>query len=406
VRKLLGITLGILTAIGGFVDIGDIVAASQAGARFGIRHAWVLVVGVIGICVYAEMCGRVTAISHRPVFDLVRERLGPRVGLVNLAASYVVTLLTLAAEMGGVALALQLLSGANYLVWVPLVGLVLWLALWRVKFETLERVFGLAGLALVVLVVGIFWLHPEFGRFWHQASHPGPTGSENWPTYWFFAVSLFASAMTPYEVFFFSSGGVEEKWTPQDLIVSRANVFIGFPLGGLLAFGFMIASAAVFHPVDVSVTTVGQAVMPGALAFGQIGLALAILGVFAATFGAAMETGLSAGYTVAQYFGWSWGKLLRPRQAARFHTVLLVSVLLGVAALLTTIDPVQLTEYMLIFSAVVLPLTYLPILIVANDRDYLGDRVNGRLANAFGIGYLVILLAAAVAAIPLMVMTG
>jgi Mn2+/Fe2+ NRAMP family transporter len=406
VKKLLGITLGILTAIGGFVDIGDIVAASQAGARFGIRHAWVLVVGVIGICVYAEMCGRVSAISHRPVFDLIRERLGPRVGLVNLLASYVVTLLTLAAEMGGVALALQLLSGANYLVWVPLVGLVLWLALWRVKFETLEHIFGLGGLALVVLVVGVFWLHPDFGGFWHQASHPGPTGSENWPTYWFFAVSLFASAMTPYEVFFFSSGGVEEKWTPRDLVIARSNVFIGFPLGGLLAFGFMIGSAAVFHPADVSVSTVGQAVLPASLAFGKVGLALVILGVFAATFGAAMETGLSAGYSVAQYFGWSWGKLLRPRQAARFHTVLLVSVLLGVAALLTTIDPVQLTEYMLIFSAVVLPLTYLPILIVANDRDYLGDRVNGPLANALGMVFLVIVVAAAVAAIPLMVMTG
>jgi Mn2+/Fe2+ NRAMP family transporter len=406
VKKILGITLGILTAIGGFVDIGDIVAASEAGARFGIRHAWVLVVGVIGICVYAEMCGRVAAMSHRPVFDLIRERLGPRVGLVNLVASYVVTLLTLAAEMGGVALALQLLSGADYLVWVPLVALVLWLALWRVKFETLERVFGLAGLALVVLVVGVFWLHPRFGGLWHQASHPGPAGSENWPTYWFFAVSLFASAMTPYEVFFFSSGGVEEKWTPRDLMVSRSNVFIGFPLGGLLAFGFMIASALVFNPVQVSVDTVGQAVMPASLAFGRVGLALAILGVFAATFGAAMETSLSAGYTAAQYFGWSWGKLLRPRQAARFHTVVLVSILLGVAALLTTIDPVQLTEYMLIFSAVVLPLTYLPILIVANDRDYLGDRVNGRLANALGTVYLVIVVAAAVAAIPLMVMTG
>jgi Mn2+/Fe2+ NRAMP family transporter len=406
VKKVLGITLGILTAIGGFVDIGDIVAASQAGSRFGIRHAWVLVVGVIGICVYAEMCGRVTAISQRPVFDLVRERLGPRVGLVNLVASYVVTLLTLAAEMGGVALALQLLSSADYLVWVPLVGLVLWLALWRVKFETLEQMFGLGGLALVVLVIGVFRLHPDFGGFWHQASHPGPTGSENWPTYWFFAVSLFASAMTPYEVFFFSSGGVEERWTPRDLIMSRSNVFIGFPLGGLLAFGFMIGAAAVFHPIEVSVTTVGQAALPASLAFGKVGLALIILGIFAATFGAAMETGLSAGYTVAQYFGWSWGKLLRPRQAARFHTVLLVSVLLGVAALLTTIEPVLLTEFMLVFSAVVLPLTYLPILIVANDRDYLGDRVNGRLANGLGMVYLVIVVAAAVAAIPLMVMTG
>ncbi|MFG2052905.1 NRAMP family divalent metal transporter [Micromonospora sp. NPDC048930] len=405
-KRLLAVTLGVLTAIGGFVDIGDIVAASEAGSRFGVRHAWVLLVGVIGICVYAEMAGRVTAISNRPVFDLIRERLGPRVALLNLLASYVVTLLTLAAEIGGVALALQLLSGTTYLLWVPLVALLLWLALWRVKFESLERLFGLGGLALIVLLVAAFQLGPPASALAGQALPTALPEQENWPTYWYFAVAIFASAMTPYEVFFFSSGGVEERWTPQDLVLSRANVLLGFPLGGLLAFGFMAASSAVFAPLDVSVDTVGQAVLPAGLAFGKVGLALLILGVFAATFGAAMETGLSAGYTVAQYFGWSWGKLLRPWQAARFHTVLLVGILAAVAALLTTIDPVQLTEYMLLFSAVVLPLTYLPILVVANDRDYLGDRVNGRLANGLGMVYLVIVVAAAVAAIPLMVLTG
>jgi Mn2+/Fe2+ NRAMP family transporter len=402
VKRLLAVTLGILTAIGGFVDIGDIVSTSEAGARFGLSHAWVLVVGVVGICVYAEMAGRVAAISGRPVFDLVRERLGPRVALVNLVGSYLITVATLGAEIGGVALALQLLNGAPYLVWVPLVAVLLWLALWRVRFETLERVFGLAGLALIVVLVSAFSLRPNLS----SVTHLTPPAGENWPTYWFFAIALFASAMTPYEVFFFSSGGVEERWTARDLNISRVNVFLGFPLGGLLAFGFLATSAAVFHPLGVRVDTLGQAVLPAGLAYGQIGLALAIIGVFAATFGAAMETSLSAGYTVAQYFGWAWGKMLRPRQATRFHTVVLVSILVAVAALLTKIDPIQLTEYMLIFSAIALPLTYLPILVVANDRRYLGDKVNGRFANALGLIYLVIVVAAAVAAIPLMVMTG
>lgn len=35
--------------------------------------------------------------------------------------------------------------------------------------------------------------------------------------------------MTPYEVFFFSSGGVEEGWSRQDLMEARANVLVGFP---------------------------------------------------------------------------------------------------------------------------------------------------------------------------------
>jgi Mn2+/Fe2+ NRAMP family transporter len=219
-------------------------------------------------------------------------------------------------------------------------------------------------------------------------------------------VALFAAGLTPYEVFFFSSGGVEEQWTAKDLAINKANVFVGFPLGGLLSLALMAAAAIVFHPIDVRVETLAQSALPAALALGKLGLAVAILGFFAATFGAAMETGLSSGYTIAQYFGWQWGKRVRPREAARFHVVLLVSILIGVAALFTTIDPVLLTEYTLVFSAVVLPLTYLPILVVANDRDYLGERVNGVFANTLGVAYLVLIVIVAVAAIPLMIMTG
>jgi hypothetical protein len=83
-----GVTLGALTAMGGFIDIGDIVANAETGARFGVALAWAVVLGVIGICVFAEMAGRVAAVSRRPVFDLVRERLGAKVGLVKLSGSW------------------------------------------------------------------------------------------------------------------------------------------------------------------------------------------------------------------------------------------------------------------------------------------------------------------------------
>lgn len=107
-KKYFAIFLGILTAIGGFVDIGDMVTNATVGSRFGMSLAWVVVLGVVGICVFAEMSGRVVAMSGRPTFDVIRERLGPRVGLVNLVGSMAVTLLTFVAEVGGVALALEL----------------------------------------------------------------------------------------------------------------------------------------------------------------------------------------------------------------------------------------------------------------------------------------------------------
>ena len=73
--------------------------------------------------------------------------------------------------------------------------------------------------------------------------------------------------------------------------------------------------------------------------------------------------------------------------------------------LLTTVDPVKVTEYSVVFSAVALPLTYVPILVIANDPDYMGEHVNGHLANVLGQVFLVLIAVAAVAAIPLMLLT-
>jgi Mn2+/Fe2+ NRAMP family transporter len=405
VKKVLGITLGVLTAMGGFVDIGDIVANAETGARFRMGLAWVVVVGIIGIITFAEMAGRVATVSGRPVFDLVRERLGARVGLANLGASWFITFLTLVAEIAGIALALELVSDVNYLLWIPFAALAVWLVIWKVKFDTLETVFGLLGLVMIVLAVALWKLGPDWGDLLHQASHPAVTHGEGRPTYAYYGIALFGAAMTPYEVFFFSSGAVEERWGRSDLILNKANVFIGFPLGGLLSLALMGLTSVVFAPAGIGVDHLSQAALPVAMALGKVGLALVLLGFFAATFGAALETALSSGYTISQYFGWQWGKLVAPREAARFHAIVLLSIVLAAAIGLTAIDPIKVTEYSIVLSAAALPLTYLPILVVANDRQFMGDKVNQRLSNAIGSVYLVVLIVVALATIPLMIAT-
>lgn len=405
-KKYLAVALGILTAIGGFVDIGDLVTNAVVGSRFGMSMGFVVMVGVIGICVYAEMSGRVAAVSRRATFDLVRERLGPRLGLLNLTASMLVTFLTFIAEIGGVALSLELVTSVSYLLLVPFVAFVVWLVLWRAKFSHMENVLGLLGLCLIVFSVALWQLGPDWGDYFHQATHFTKPHAESWSTWAYYAVALFGAAMTPYEVFFFSSGGVEEKWTPEDLGVMRANVFIGFPLGGLLSLSIAGVATAVLLPQGIGVDSLGQVGLPVAVALGKIGLAVLIIGFVAATFGAACETGLSVGYSIAQYFGWQWGKYVTTLEATRFHAMLLISTLAAVAVLLTAVDPILVTEASVVFSAVALPLTYFPILVVANDPDYLGEYVNGRLANGLGLIYLVLLTVVALAALPLMVITG
>jgi manganese transport protein len=405
VKKVLALALGVLTAIGGFMDIGDLVSDALIGARFGLGMAWVTVVAVVGITVYSEMAGRVAASTNRTVFDLVRERLGARPALLNLLASYFVNALTLVAELCGVALAIELVTDVHYLLWVPLVALLAFLVFWKLPFEHMERIYALLGLALFVFVVAVWRFGPDWGSLLHSATHPVIPPGESLPTYFFFAIVMLGAQMTPYEVFFFSSGVVEHGWTRENMTEVRTNNLIGYPIGGILAIGIQATAFLVLNPRGIDVTHLSQTVLPVVVAFGKIGLAIAVVGIVAATFGSVLETLLSAGYVVAHHFGWPWGKFRAPIRATRFSTLVVITLLAASAFALTTIDPIKITIYAVYLGAATLPFTYVPILVIANDRRYMGELINGRLANSLGVVYLVVVSAAALAAIPLLIIT-
>ena len=402
-KNLLQVALGILAAIGGFVDIGDLVFNVQAGAAFGYRLLWVVVIGVVGIIVYSEMCGRVAAVAGRPVFDAVRERLGFSVGLSALIASEIVNFMTLAAEVGGLAIGLQLLSGLPFHLLALVAALALGLVIWVLPFEWIERLFGYMGLCLLVFAVAAIKLHPDWSAVADGFVPSSPPGDRL--VYAYFVIGLLGAAMTPYEVYFYSSGAVEEGWTPKDLSLNRANALIGYGLGGFLSLSLMIMAGALFLPNGIEPELLGTVALGAQVPLGTIGLLLALLGICFAVGGAAIDTCFSGAYNLAQFFGWEWGKNRTHAEAPRFTLAWLVLIVLALGVTMTGIDPVMLTEYAVIFSVVALPLTYLPILLVANDRAYMGRYVNGRVANAFGVVYFLVILVVAVTAIPLMLLT-
>jgi Mn2+/Fe2+ NRAMP family transporter len=403
-RAFLAVALGILSAIGGFVDIGDIVFNTQAGATFGYQLLWVVVIGVVGIIVYSEMCGRVAAVAKRPVFDLVRERAGFGPALATLVASQVVNLMTCAAEVGGVAICLKLLSGLPYRLLIPIAVLGLVVCAWALPFQWLERLFGYAGLGLLVFGVAAIKLHPEWGEVAHGFV-PGSHAGGSLAVYLYFVVGLLGAAMTPYEVYFYSSGAVEDSWGIGDLRLNRVTATIGYALGGFLSFALMIVAGALFLPLGIDPQFLATPALAAQHELGAIGLLVALVGMLFAVGGAAVETAFAGAYNTAQFFGWQWGKRERRAAASRFTLSWLAIFALALAVVMTGYDPVKLTEYSVIFSVVALPLTYLPILLIANDRSYMGGHVNGRLANTLGVVYLGVILVISIAAIPLMLIT-
>jgi len=146
----------------------------------------------------------------------------------------------------------------------------------------------------------------------------------------------------------------------------------------------MVVGASVFLRHGINPEHLGTIALGAEQPLGKIGLLLALIGILFAVGGASIDTVFSGAYNLAQFFGWEWGRYRHPAGAPRFTLTWLILLVCALAIVVTGVDPVMLTEYAVIFSAVALPLTYIPILLVANDPEYMGANANGRLANVLG----------------------
>jgi manganese transport protein len=407
VKKVLEIFLGVMTALGGFVDIGELVFTAQAGAVFQYSLVWAIVLGTIGIIVYSEMCGRIAAVAKQPVFVIVKRRLGARLGLVVWIASTLVNIATCAAEIGGIAILLRLLLGWAP-AWLPLVGAAaLIVGVWILPFKWIERVFGIAGLTMIVFFVAALAVGPAWGELGRGAIPNLPAmHGRAWLLYAYFVVGILSSLMMPYEVYFYSSGGIEEHWRPKDLPMNKVNTIIGFSLGSVVSIAILVLGAEVLGPLGVVPETVGGAATLVGVPFGRVGFVIALIGMLTAVAGAAVETAMAGAYNFAQYFGYRWGRSKPARETPAFDVAWVAMFAIAALIMVTGVDPITVVELSVMLAVVCLPFTYLPILLAARDRKLMRDHANGPITNALGLIFLAIICAAAIAAPILLVATG
>jgi Mn2+/Fe2+ NRAMP family transporter len=357
--------------------------------------------------VFGEMSGRVAAVAKQPVFSLMRRRLGLKLGLLTLLASLISNIITCAAEVGGVALILHLLTGASYLLMAVATIAVLVATIWVLPFKWIERVYGLLGLFMIVFAAALVAIHPPWdqiaGGFVPQV--PQGLSTAKLLTFAYFTVAIVSAVMFPYEVYFYSSGGIEEEWGPKDLVTNRVTCIVGFGLGSLLAITILSSSAQLFGPANVDPQLPGSAALQAVIPFGRVGLLLALLGMLFAVAGAAVETCLANAYSVSQFFGWEWGRHKKPWEAPRFTIAWILLFVIALAIVLTGVDVMKLVEFAVLFSILVLPLTYLPLMLLAGDKTEMGEHANGPLAKTLGWAYFVLITLAALAALPLYIVT-
>jgi Mn2+/Fe2+ NRAMP family transporter len=232
-----------------------------------------------------------------------------------------------------------------------------------------------------------------------------PTAPEHDPAkYWFTAVSIIGASVSPYLFYFYSAGAVEDGWDEGYLGVNRATAGLGMTFGGGIAVAVLACAAMVLHVRGIQVDRYEQIPLLLSTPLGRAGFWLFVASLGVACFGAGLEIALQLAYLVAQGFGWRWGENLRPRDAARFTLVYTLALPLAALVSVAGMDPLKLTIISMALTALSLPVTVVPLLVLMNDPLYLGEHTNGWISNAAVLAVSVIACIVALVAIPLQIM--
>ncbi len=404
-KKWLSIILGIMTATGGFLDVGAFATAGVAGAKFGLGLIWAMLLGTVAIILLLEMAGRFAAVSGKTYMDAIREDFGFKFYLLPLTSELIANSLMLAAEIGGIAIALSLFTGISWHSVFPVAALLVWVLCWRAPFSLIENVPALLGLVTLSFVVAVFVLggpQPEvLSTLWKPNIKQGELAN-----YLYLSAAILGAIISPYLLYFYSSGAREEKWSEDDLVANRVTSIVGMGFGSLSAIALIFLAAIVLQPLNISASTLGEVGITMAKPFGVIGSLLFAGGLFACCLGAALEVALSVGYNIAQGLGWEWGEDKKPVEAARFNLAMTIFLLVAVAIGLIGIDPLQLALFGSTITALFLPISLVPLLVLMNDRQYLGDKTNRRFTNSAILLVLVIAFVVAAVSLPLEFLSG
>ncbi|MDR6411453.1 NRAMP family divalent metal transporter [Paraburkholderia terricola] len=404
-KKIFEICLGVVTSVGGFLEMGSLSTAAQGGAAFCLQLVWPIVVGTLCIIFLTEMAGRFAAVSQHTIAAGIRDRFGIKFFLLPFVAVLIVNTLVLSAEIGGVSVALEMATGLKHPWWALPVALLAWFTLWRGTFGLIEKGVSLLGLVTLSFVAAAVTLKPD----WHQvAAGVLPSVPHHDPAnYWFIVVSILGASITPSLFLFYSSGAVEDHWDSGYLGANRAIATLGMAFGGCISVAVLIAAAYVFPAHGITrVDDYHQLPLLLVAVFGFWGFVLFVASLAFACFGAILQIALEQAYLVAQGFGWNWGENRKPRDDPGFCLVYTCALAISAIPIAAGVDPLKLTVFSMALTAVSLPLTVVPFLVLMNDERYVGRHGNGVISNTVVVAIIVLAFVLAIVALPLQVLGG
>ncbi len=372
-------------------DAGAVSVYVQAGAQYGTRLLWLLLL-LLPICYFVqEMVVRLGIATGEGHAAMIYRRFGKWWGRFSLADLLLVNFLTLVTEFAAIALALEKM-GVDPRVGVPLgaAGLVV-LGL-SGRYRRWERVvvfLCLLDLAWVALAV---WVRPPAGEILRHAFVPATPAGGPTAAWLFLVIAIVGTTIAPWQLFFQQSCVADKRLRFSDLNWSRLDTLVGAFFTILVAGCMMLVGNAAFERHWDFSDPAQMAVRLGAVFGPAVKNAILLLMINGAVLGTTTIS-LSSAWAYGEVKGWPHSLEKPIREAPGFYCVYGLGVMAAAGLVLIPGAPLQLIILSVqVLAGLMLPSAIVFLQLLLNDREVLGERFANRPWNNVVNGTIVILL--------------
>ncbi|MGE5599353.1 MAG: Nramp family divalent metal transporter [Bacteroidota bacterium] len=365
-------------------DAGGITTYTQAGALYGYKMLFGILIITFGLAVIQEMAARMGAVTGKGLSDLIREEFGVRWTVLAMAVLLVANMAVTVAEFAGIAASYQVfgLGGLNFLL-VPLTAALLWLLVVKGSYRLVERAFLALSLVFAAYVVSGLRAGPDWGQVARHLLIPHFEWSPGFITMF---IGVIGTTITPWMQFYLQSSVVDKGITAEHYRYERVDVIFGAFLTDFVSFFIIVSAAAAIYFSGGPRVLETPAMAAQALRWvaGPYAAHLFAGGLFGASVLAAPILPLTTSYAICEAFGWESGIDRRYGEAPVFYGLFTLMIAAGAGVVLLPWVRRNLVQVMLFsqfLNGLLVPVIMIFMLRLVNNRRLMGRHVNGRVYN-------------------------
>lgn len=369
-----------------FIGPGTVTACTLAGANFGFALLWALLFATITTIILQSFAVRIALVTQLGLAEAMLKTIASPI-VRALAALLLISALVLgnaayeAGNMAGAALGLEAINGASLsLGTTPVILAIALFAATMLIFSKpkwVEKILIFMVLMMSAAFVLTFLLiRPDLGAMLRGFIPTIP--DEGLMT----AIALIGTTIVPYNLFLHAASA-REHWNPEQLPEAQLDNRISIGIGGLVSMTILATAAASLFGSDATIANAMDMAQQLTPLFGSLATITLGIGFFAAGLTSAITAPLATGYIVQEIFGASHTR-------APFRIGALIVILFGASAALLGYRPVELIFVAQIANGLLLPIVAVFLLILANDKNLLGENANGLKSNILGIIILLV----------------